>query len=66
MAGGGVGNAPSFARAGKHELHRQAGLHARQVGGVLLELQPGAVQQGELDLQDDDAPDSRGLMTTLG
>jgi DNA polymerase V len=32
---------------------------------MLLDLQPDTVKQGELDLQDDDAPDRRGLMTTL-
>jgi DNA polymerase V len=36
-----------------------------KAGVMLLDLQPDTVQQGELDLQDDDVPDRRGLMTTL-
>ena len=32
---------------------------------ILLDLQSDTVQQGELDLQDDDAPDRTRLMATL-
>ncbi len=44
----------------------QPGFKYAKAGIMLMELQPDTVQQIELDLQDDDAPEDRGrLMTTL-
>ena len=41
------------------------GYHLAKAGVMLLELQPCTVLQSELDLQTDDAPDRRRLMTAL-
>ncbi|NMM07419.1 Y-family DNA polymerase [Polaromonas sp.] len=52
------------ALAGLRAIYKQ-GFKLAKAGVMLLDLQPDTVKQGELDLQDDDAPDRRGLMTTL-
>ena len=43
----------------------QPGYQLAKAGVMLLELQPCTVLQAELDLQRDDSPDRRRLMTTL-
>ena len=54
----------SAALAGLRAIYRP-GFKLAKAGVMLLDLQSAAVQQGELDLQDDDAPDRSRLMTAL-
>ena len=54
----------SSALAGLRAIYKP-GFKLAKAGVMLLDLQSDTVQQGELNLQDDNAPDSRGLMTTL-
>ena len=54
----------SAALAGLRAIYKP-GFKLAKAGVMLLDLQSDTVQQGELNLQDDNAPDSRGLMTTL-
>ena len=52
------------ALSGLRAIYRP-GYQLAKAGVMLLELQPCTVLQGELDLQADDSPDRRWLMTTL-
>lgn len=52
------------ALAGLRAIYRP-GFKLAKAGGMLLDLQPDTVQQGELDLQDDPVHDSRRLMAAL-
>jgi DNA polymerase V len=52
------------ALAGLKRIHR-SGYKLAKAGVMLLDLQSDLVQQGELDLQDDNAPDRKRLMTAL-
>ena len=54
----------SAALAGLKSIYRP-GFKLAKAGVMLLDLRSDTVQQGELDLQDDDAPDRSRLMTTL-
>ena len=54
----------SAALAGLRAIYKPC-FKLAKAGVMLLDLQPDTVQQCELDLQDDDAHDRRGLMTTL-
>lgn len=52
------------ALAGLRAIYRP-GFKLAKAGVMLIDLQPDTVQQAELDLQDDDAPDRGRLMTAL-
>lgn len=52
------------ALAGLRAIYK-SGFKLASAGVMLLDLQPDTVLQCELDLQDADAPDRRGLMRTL-
>lgn len=52
------------ALSGLKSIYRP-GFKLAKAGVMLLDLQPDTVQQGELDLQDDEIPDRSNLMSTL-
>jgi DNA polymerase V len=54
----------SAAVAGMRAIYRP-GFNYAKAGVMLVDLQPDTVNQGELDLQGDEAPDRSKLMTTL-
>ena len=54
----------SAALAGLKSIYRP-GFKLAKAGVMLLDLQSDTVQQGELDLQDDEVPDRSRLMSTL-
>lgn len=59
-----TGMIASAALRGLRAIYRP-GYQLAKAGVMLLELQPCTVRQSELDLQADDAPDRRRLMTAL-